>query len=101
MAYIPATGATLPKVPITATVTLTMPNGDTRYPISITAATAVTLPAADGSGKKLFFDFDSLAGFVPTFPLNGTDTLVTPLPSIVQGETFGLVTDSAGKWSVE
>lgn len=102
MAFEPnAPTGTVPKVPITATVTLPMPGQDTRYPVNITANTIISLPASDGSGKKLFFDFDSLGTFVASFALNGTDTFVTPLPPIQTGATFALVSDAVGKWSIE
>ena len=91
----------VPSVPITATVTLARPTQDTRYPVSITANTIITLPAALTGGGKLLFDFDSLGAFTCTFALNGTDAYRAALPPIVTGASFGLVCDAAGFWSIE
>ncbi len=100
MAYNPVPQM-IPQVPITGNVTLSLPAQDTRYPVNITANAVITLPAAPGGGRKLYFDFDNLSTFAASFALNGSDGYVTPLPPIVTGATFALVSNSAGKWSIE
>lgn len=100
MAYSPVTN-NISSVPVTATTTLTQPQQDTRYPVSITANAVLTLPPALGNGRKLYFDFDNLGSFACAFALNGSDAYVTPLPPAITGASFALVSNTAGKWSIE
>lgn len=100
MAYSPVTN-NIPSVPVTATTTLTQPQQDTRYPVNISANAVITLPPALGNGRKLYFDFDSLGSFACTFALNGSDAYVTTLPPAITGASFALVSNTAGKWSIE
>jgi hypothetical protein len=105
MAYFPGTpGGSAPEVVISATSALSMPAQDTRYTIRTAATTVTTLPQATGSGRKLYFDVESIVGGW-TLALHAGDAYVTALPTNPAynqvGSSFGLVDTAAGNWDLE